>query len=386
MSLSSINTDVCIVGGGSVGALLALHLAHTTNLSVHLIEQQSYDDVCADPRHIALAASTVDTMTQLGIDCATLGYPIKQIHVSDTGYLGQCRLQASELNVPALGYVVSLSTLTRQLHLQLGDHPQVIVHYQNRIASHEHSNGHHHIASDTQQWVSQYCVVAAGNSQTMPWLLETETQKDYGQYGVVANIKVAGNGPQRYRHTTAFERFTHTGPLAMLPIEDDTYNMLWSMTQDQAKAFVAHSSATQCRLVQEAFGTRLGRFTQMDSPVIFPLRLTQQQSLHQGIIVLGNASQTLHPIAGQGFNLAHRDVIALVRLLADKHPPLDIAETYRKARARDRQSTIQATDWLLHSFSHELLPFILPRNLGLLAMQKSRWLRRWFARLAMGYR
>ena len=119
---------------------------------------------------------------------------------------------------------------------------------------------------------------------------------------------------------------------------------------------------------------------------MFPLRLIQQQSLHQGIIVLGNASQTLHPIAGQGFNLAHRDVVALVRLLADKHPPLDLAETYRKARARDRQSTIQATDWLLHSFSHELLPFVLPRNLGLLAMQKSRWLRMWFERLAMGYR
>ena len=163
--------------------------------------------------------------------------------------------------------------------------------------------------------------------------------------------------------------------------------MLWSHDREHADAFVQASSTAQLAALQAAFGTRLGKFTELSTPAVVPLTLTRQSAQDSRVIVLGNAAQTLHPIAGQGFNLAHRDVMALVTLFAqhDMTSPA-IASEFTKQRQADRDATIAATEWLIHSFSHQLLSMVVPRNMGLLALQKYRRLRTRFTRLAMGYR
>jgi 2-octaprenyl-6-methoxyphenol hydroxylase len=139
--------------------------------------------------------------------------------------------------------------------------------------------------------------------------------------------------------------------------------------------------------LQDAFGTRLGRFTEISKAAIVPLTLTRQTARDPHIIVLGNAAQALHPIAGQGFNLAHRDVMGLMTVFAQHGLTSSaIASEFKKARQADRNSTIAATEWLVHSFSHQLLTMVVPRNVGLLVLQKYRQLRTRFTRLAMGYR
>lgn len=389
-TLTEMHTDIMIIGGGSVGAMLALSLAKDTDLSITLLEQQAPEQLFNDPRHIALAASTVESLLQLGIEVPTIAYPIKQIHVSDTGFLGQCRLQASEVKKEALGYVISLATLTKTLHAHLSELCQVNVVYATQVTGHrfdeQHQMGQHIVNTAQYTWQAQQCIVAAGSSETNPDMLAAAREQDYGQFGVVANVTSAGNGYSRYLKTTAFERFTASGPLAMLPYADNQYSMLWSLTEEDAQEFLHKSEAEQLHAIQQSFGTRLGRFVALEQPVVFPLKLKQQVAVDPRVVVLGNAAQTLHPIAGQGFNLAHRDVTALVKLCKQSPFSRDLAEKYHALRQSDRDVTIAGTEWLLHSFSHQLMPFVVPRNIGLFTLQKLGVLRRYFSRFAMGYR
>lgn len=196
-------------------------------------------------------------------------------------------------------------------------------------------------------------------------------QQPYGQVAVIANVATAAEHNGR-----AFERFTQHGPLAMLPMSDGRCSLVWCHPQDKAEEVRAWSDERFCTELQKAFGWRLGRITHAGKRAVYPLSLTTaSQSVSHRVALVGNAAQTLHPIAGQGFNLGLRDVMSLAESLAmawDEQKDCgaySVLSHYQKRRQADKEATIGVTDGLVHLFANRWAPLVAGRNLGLMAME-----------------
>ena len=195
--------------------------------------------------------------------------------------------------------------------------------------------------------------------------------QSYGQVAVIANVSTAGEHNGR-----AFERFTQHGPLAMLPMSNGRCSLVWCHPQDKAADVEAWSDDRFCTELQKAFGWRLGRITHAGKRAVYPLSLTTaSQSISHRVALVGNAAQTLHPIAGQGFNLGLRDVMSLAETLSQAwHEQKDcgaypVLSHYQKRRRADKEATIGVTDGLVHLFANRWAPLVAGRNLGLMAME-----------------
>ncbi len=193
----------------------------------------------------------------------------------------------------------------------------------------------------------------------------------YGQVAVIANVSTAGAHNGR-----AFERFTEHGPLAMLPMSNGRCSLVWCHAQDRADEVLSWSDERFSSELQKAFGWRLGRITQAGKRVAYPLALTTaSQTVSHRVALVGNAAQTLHPIAGQGFNLGLRDVMSLAELLAQTWSEqqdcgaYSVLSHYQKRRQADKAATIGVTDGLVHLFANRWAPLVAGRNLGLMAME-----------------
>lgn len=196
-------------------------------------------------------------------------------------------------------------------------------------------------------------------------------QQPYGQVAVIANVSTAAEHNGR-----AFERFTQHGPLAMLPMSDGRCSLVWCHPQEKAEDVKAWSDERFCSELQKAFGWRLGRITHAGKRAVYPLSLTTaSQSVSHRVALVGNAAQTLHPIAGQGFNLGLRDVMSLAEALSQAWSEqkdcgaYPVLSHYQKRRQADKEATIGVTDGLVHLFANRWAPLVAGRNLGLMAME-----------------
>ena len=196
-------------------------------------------------------------------------------------------------------------------------------------------------------------------------------QQPYEQLAVIANVttSVAHDG-------RAFERFTQYGPLAMLPMSDGRCSLVWCHPLERRDEIMAWSDEQFCRELQTAFGWRLGRITQAGKRNAYPLSLTSaQKAITHRTVLVGNAAQTLHPIAGQGFNLGLRDVMSLAETLtqaqncAEDIGDYAVLARYQQRRERDRETTIGVTNNLVYLFANRWAPLIVGRNVGLMAME-----------------
>ena len=331
--------SVIIVGGGMIGATLALAISHLSKgqLPVHLVEAvapQAKNHPGFDSRAIALAQGTCQQLSRIGIwqaiaDCATA---IKTVHVSDRGHAGFVTLDAQDYRIDALGQVVELHDVGLRLFRLLQDAPGITLHCPARVA---------------------------------------RRQQPYGQVAVIANVATAAE-----HHGRAFERFTQHGPLAMLPMSDGRCSLVWCHPQDKAEEVKAWSDERFCTELQKAFGWRLGRITHAGQRAVYPLSLTTaSQSISHRLALVGNAAQTLHPIAGQGFNLGLRDVMSLAETLSQAWGEqkdcgaYPVLSHYQKRRQVDKEATIGVTDGLVHLFANRWAPLVAGRNLGLMAME-----------------
>ena len=372
--------SVIIVGGGMVGATLALaisQLSHGT-LPVHLIEASEPETdrhPGFDARAIALAAGTCQQLARIGVwqaiaDCATA---IKTVHVSDRGHAGFVTLDAQEYRLPALGQVVELHDVGLRLFALLRKAPGVTLHCPDRVASVSRTQGHVEVTLENGESITGRVVVAADGTRSalatacgVDW-----QQQPYEQLAVIANVTTSVPHDGR-----AFERFTQHGPLAMLPMSDGRCSLVWCHAQDRADEVLSWSDERFCSELQKAFGWRLGRITHAGKRVAYPLALTTaSQTVSHRVALVGNAAQTLHPIAGQGFNLGLRDVISLAELLARTWSEqqdcgaYSVLSHYQKRRQADKAATIGVTDGLVHLFANRWAPLVAGRNLGLMAME-----------------
>jgi len=423
--------DLVIVGGGLVGLSLVRALAGS-DLRLALVEarpavnqrgramppaldpaaagnpvshQAGEDDAFAgaqpmlpgggvhDERSTALSPSSRRIFQALGCwqPLAAEAAAIQQIHVSDQGGFGMTRIRASDEGLDALGHVVPNRVLGRVLGTGIRGQSNLTVFQPAEVERLEDQDSHVRLLLNTggvSSTLDARLVVAADgtHSQLRQALAIRVWETDYGQVGIIANIT-----PERHPAGLAFERFTAQGPLALLPLRDGHCSLVWTVHSDTADQLLGLSDADFLNALQQAFGFRLGRFLQIGSRSAWPLKLVQSRQRRRGrTVIVGNAARTLHPVAGQGFNLALRDVAELAEQIhngvaAGEDPGSEaVLERYEAARVSDDRRVVSFTDGLVRLFSNRLPGIRLGRNLGLVAMELFPPGRRWLMRQAMG--
>jgi len=387
--------DLLIVGGGMVGASLAIALSGQ-NLRIGVIEsfvpgdpgQPSYDD-----RAIALAYGSrrIFEAMHLWDDLKEDAGAIKQIHVSDRGHFGFTRLKASDENVPALGHVVTARQLGFGLLGRLKQCKDVNVIAPAKVVA--VSSDELAASVDVEQngvvtsYTATLLIAADGGKSFIREQLNIPTQQwEYGQSAVVTNIT-----PTQHHNNVAYERFTDSGPIALLPMADDRCAVVWTLADEQLDEVLAYSDEEFMQAFQKRFGYRLGAFVKVGKRSSYPLSLMRaKESVRQRIAIIGNAAHTLHPIAGQGFNLGIRDVAALVDVvLQAKTSGEDIGSDevlaqYQDWRSGEQRGMAMATDGLVRIFTNPLRSVQLVRNLALVAMDVFPASKRRLAKAAMG--
>lgn len=388
--------DVVIVGGGMVGASLALALK-PLNLKIALVEAISFgstSQAAYDDRSVALSYGSSRIYQGMGIwqQLKNQVAPIQQIHVSDRGHFGATRLSAEQEAVPALGYVVESRVLGTVLFDQLSNSSiQIIspatVYDLAQDAEKVEVKIERQGVVDTLE--TSLLVIADGAKSPLREQLGIEVkQRDYQQTAIIANVStdqtVAG---------IAYERFTRSGPLALLPLTNERYSLVWTHKTSEVDATLGLSDAEFLEQLQAAFGYRLGRFNKVGKRSNYPLSLVKAVTETKGrAVLIGNASHTLHPVAGQGLNLALRDVATLSDLLAAQAKQqgdcgsAELLANYQAARQPDYASVVGYTDSLVRLFSTDLALLGHARAGGLLAVDRIAPLRKLLTQQSMGLR
>jgi 2-octaprenyl-6-methoxyphenol hydroxylase len=371
--------DIAIVGGGMVGASLAAALA-PLGLKVALIEAVPHDSASQpsfDERTTALSNGSRRILETLGLwpGVQPVATPIRKIHVSDQGRFGFARIDAAEQGLTAMGYVVPNRALGTALWSRLRAHANVHVHCPAQVSRIQ--DGEHAVTLEIAQGVATAkldtkLVVAADGVQSAvrsAFGVEAES-RDYEQTAVITTVL-----PQRFHDHVAYERFTGSGPLALLPLEGGRCTLVLTLSRATAESAMAWSDQEFLAEVQRRFGFRLGRFLQVGRRVPYPLSLTRAARTSAGrCVIVGNAAQGLHPVAGMGFNLGLRDVASLAELIAERRrePDFDagaasLLAEYDAWRAADRGGVIDFTDGLVRMFANPSSVAQRLRNVGLLA-------------------
>lgn len=372
MHAETPDCDVLIAGGGPVGATLALAL-RASGLQAQLVEPPERRAVGLRP--IALSHGSRGILEGLGAWDDAAGTAIRSIHVSQSRGFGRTLIRDIDLGVPALGYVVNLDTLAAALKTRCA--PE---HRPARVLNWRSNAECVHATLDNGETLRARLLVLADGGQSSSDSLAT---RDYGQSAVVGLVRAESLVPGR-----AWERFTPEGPLALLPF-GDRLALVWTVARAEAPALLALDENAFLQRLQAQFGDRLGRFVEVSDRAAVPLRLRFAADSVAGAraIVIGNAAQTLHPVAGQGLNLGLRDAAELAALVRAT-PRAELGDgtflaAYRKTRRVDRGAAIGLTDTLIRVFSNDDSALRLARGAALAALDLLPPARRFFARRMM---
>lgn len=368
--------DVVIAGGAMAGATLALAIEHLSQgaLRVAVVEPfkaQSDQHPGFDSRSIALSYGTVNLLRHLELWSAIEPFstPIEHIHVSDRSHAGMTDITKHDVGVEALGYVVELADVGR-VYQELLTHSTAIDLYCPDSAKHitrTQENVTLELASG--ELLNAKLLVAADGavSQCCQQIGLELSEHDFDQVAVIANIVT-----QEPHQGRAFERFTENGPVALLPMSDNRMSLVWCLRPDDAQIVMELSESEFLERLQQDFGWRLGAMQKVGLRASYPLLLRhRKQNISHRFAIVGNAAQTLHPIAGQGFNLGIRDVVTLAEELVKQGEDVGSYQgliRFSRRREADRNETIWLTSSLVHVFSNDLLAMRIGRNTALAAM------------------
>lgn len=384
------STDITIVGGGLVGLTTALALKNFpgTVTLVEAVTPQRQIQHDYDARSIALARGNQVFLQQLGVwpQIAAQATPILTIHVSDRGQFGKSRLTAQQEQVPALGYVIEIPALYNAL-LDAVAKVENLTHRCPASVSEiiRVKNGWElQFANESPQTnLPTKCVIAAdgAKSSIRQMLNISSSEKDYQQHAIIANVSL--REPHR---GVAYERFTEQGPMALLPLSNQRAALIWTQPKEAASTIATLTDEDFLTALQRAFGFYAGEFTKVGKRVCYPLKsVWLKQQIEQHCVFIGNAAHTLHPIAGQGFNLSLQDIQSLTTALNDCGAiEQRVFEQYYKQRQPRQQRLMQLTDLMLATFTSPFSPVATIRSLALSALDYSRLPKHLFTRYMMG--
>lgn len=423
--------DVIISGGGLSGTLMALSLSKLTKadgsaLSIAVIEAQAFQqdrpidsNALFDARVLALSHGSANYLAELGVwqylkdrACA-----ITDIDISDRGHFAKARLSAKEHNVNALGYVIDMALIGKaQLTaLKSNSHvhwfsPDTIteVDWHKESSSPPFENDTDYSLTITlksgTQLASSLLIGCDGVHSPVRQLANIGIScSDYQQVALIANVSTA-----KPHHNKAYERFTEFGPIAMLPLSEvngvphhhnaaennlsTRFSLVWTMTPGQAEAITKLDDESFKVELEKAFGSYLGAITHVGKRDMYPLKLLQaQQQIYKRMALVGNSSHTIHPVAGQGFNLGLRDVKILSDLinqaLAENQDigGFSLLHEYQNNRVKDQQQIIGLTDSLISLFANDFTPLVIGRNIGLQALNILPSVKNALVKKTMGY-
>jgi 2-octaprenyl-6-methoxyphenol hydroxylase len=403
MQADSSSATILIIGGGMVGVTLALLLAEDPGLRITLVEAAPLPVLVPgeplpyrpsfDARNTALSRRTVATYRALGLwdELQAHATPIHSIHISDRGRFGMARLNAAEERVESFGQVIEnawlglvlLGALRQRANVQIIDGATVTgIHQARDVITADIRQG------ETRFSLSAPLLVAAdgADSACRGFLGLSAEKQDYGQTAIVTTV--ATHLPHQHM---AFERFTDAGPIALLPLPDERRALVWTLPSGAEEKILALDDNGFLTALQAAFGRRAGKFTRVGKRFAYPLGLmVAHHQVQPRAVILGNAAHTLHPVAGQGFNLCLRDCLALSeRVMRAARQGGDIGDfallrDYEAARATDQNNVIQFSDKLVRGFSSTLPGWTLLRNIGLVGFDLLPQAKQTLARYAMG--
>ncbi len=386
--------DVLIVGGGLVGASLAIALDES-GLDVAMVEATPVDVLPAvfDERNLSFAEATVNALTALGVMPLLRNPPgsIQRIHVSRAGDFGRIQLDASDHRREEFGRVVVARDFGDALETRLLQLKSLTRYRPARFISleSEHDGARVvRIASDDgeQTLHARLLVAADGARSTVRTALGIDADEhDYGQTLFVTRLR-----SQRPPDGTAYERLTANGPTALLPRGDGHYGLAHGVARDEADAVAALDEAGFLARVQAIFGWRAGRFLSCGQRSAYPIiGFVAQRLVASHAVLVGNAAQSLHPVAAQGFNLGLRDALTLAECIAlgvDDPGADTVLTAYARRRQQDRARTLAFADGLARLSANDA-PMLRPlRSAGLLLGDSQAWLHGWLVGGAMGYR
>lgn len=397
------SVDVLIVGAGLAGLALASFLSHVSQggLRVAVVDSGSKPSTTSSPEGLSTRCTALSYGTQnilsrfkLWDGVANQAQAIDRIHVSEAGRFSKVRLASSEQNVSALGYVIENHVLGQHL-LNTVEHSSTYLFFDTavdtvQVATDTNAAYTLSLRSNNHQWQcsTRLLVIASGANDSLLDGLGIQQHKfDYQQSALTMNI--ATSEPHK---GIAFERFTQSGAVAVLPLTASSSfshraNVVWTLSRERLSHIQALSDEALRQALQEAFGWYLGRIVQAGQARYFPIHQSMaSEQVRTGLVVVGNAAHTLHPVAGQGFNLIARDLEVLVDLLSHNFSAignLSQMQTYHQRRLSDQTQTMSMTHHLLGSEPSGVYHSAL-RQVGMLALSHLPALRKVFAREAMG--
>jgi len=396
--------DVVIAGGGLSGALSALSLSQLKQsdgsaLSIAIVETNpilQHPKLSFDSRVLALSHGSAAYLNLLGVwpllvdDAA----PIEDIHISDRGHYGKARIYANEHQVAALGYVIEMSLLGNALLAELAKLSNITWFCPDEISDIQWKQQQVDIKLSSRNQLTAKLLLACDGAQSgcRTFANIASTSKPYKQSALIANVSMV-----HPHQNVAYERFTEHGPIAMLPLNDGSQNskkcsLVWTLPPDTAKETAALDDLTFKLTLEQAFGSWLGAVEKVGERVVYPLHLvTANEQVFHRMVLVGNASHTIHPIAGQGFNLGLRDVAELVTCINNLMKKNEDIATfsalteYAEQRKLDHKQVIALTDSLVTLFSNQLPPLVVGRNIGLKVLNYFSPLKKAFVNKTMGY-
>ncbi len=391
MSAEAKTCDVLIIGGGLAGASLACALEES-GLSIEIIEAHPLNtdaQPCYDDRTVALSYGSRVIFEAMGLWDAMADRiePIKTIHISDRGHLGVTRLRHHEEGVEALGYVAENRVLGEVLYQRLADNQNVSMHCPAQVLGLQQNDESVSVCyqedGEEHELTASLLIVADGvNSKTREMLQIGTSRQDYQQSAVITNVT-----PGQPHQNVAYERFTDTGPLAFLPMTDNRCSVVWTVPSEQAADLAALDDDAFLEKLQQRFGFRLGCLKKAGQRHVYPLALVEATQVVRGrVVVIGNAAHAIHPVAGQGFNLALRDIALLAELLTlrSSESMAETLATYVEMREQDTQRVYRLTDALVKVFSNDFSVLGHMRAVGLLATDLMPFVKHKLARQSMG--
>ncbi len=396
----SASFDVIIIGAGMAGLSLVHLLAANIEqgLKVAIVERFELPSISSqaadqppsfDGRVTALSYGTQQIFNQLGIwpKIEAAACTIKKIQVSDQGRFGQTHIKNTDANVDALGYIIRNRALGQGLVAGLPS--EITVLAPQSVATVEITEDQKaSLTLATGEVLKAELIVMAdgGRSDLAKQLGIQQKSQSYNTHALVTSVRI-----DRGHEHCAYERFTEAGPIALLPLADDEFAVVWTLANDLIEEYLAADENTLIDRLQQAFGYRAGRIIAMGERASYPLALVKaQEQIRPHVVLLGNAAHSLHPVAGQGFNLALRDAAALaeqINLAYAKGGSLgqwSVVQSYYQQQQLDQRNTVMGSDVLPRLFGQKNTALRLSRDAGLIGLTLSPTARKLFARQAMG--